>query len=175
MLKNLEVYVFILLNVCVVTLIFFFIMRALKFDSLYKPSNSTYVGEVKTTNRWFLHTDPNDQFISYYIGAKRKYPRLQGVYIFNFDPEKVDVGGTIFVPSQFKIDEWLEETKVAADYFQLCIDKETFPKNPAGCFIYGKQYPCDFLDLCTSNDYGTRQAIIKNNFVVNEEAVNLSW
>lgn len=38
MLKNLEVYVFILLNVCVVTLIVFFILRALKFDSLYNSS-----------------------------------------------------------------------------------------------------------------------------------------
>ena len=38
MLKNLEVYLFILLNICVATLVVFFVMRALRFDSLYNSN-----------------------------------------------------------------------------------------------------------------------------------------
>lgn len=147
----------------------------LRIDSLVSYQEKTMGVENKTTNSKYLLVNPNDQFISYFITIKQVIPYLNGMILASLDSDAVDVNLTFFSPTLDRCREWLKETEHFADYIEKCHDDNIFPKVPSGCMMYGPWKKCIYLPLCQLDNDEERQAMIKDKYEVNKEALNLSW
>lgn len=147
----------------------------LRMDSVITYQNRLWMGENKTTNRAYILIRPNDQFISYYIAAKKVNSDISGVMISVFDPEIVNVDAIFFTPSASECETWCKEMEFTIDSIEACAEKEIFPTNPYACLQFGFNRSCYCLPLCQARSVEERDRLIQKYYKVNEEAVNLSW
>jgi hypothetical protein len=144
-----------------------------RFDSMLTHTDGLYVEENKTTKPAFFQTKPNDQFISYYIGSLYKFDTTQGVItnVFNLDKRCID---RIYITyMEEEVETWLAETALYLDFYELCTERGIYPKMPSSCLMYGPQYACPYISLCTSTTFTF--PYIFDSFAINEEAKSLSW
>jgi len=119
-----------------------------RWDAVIKNNGLNYVMEYKTTGSNDFQIRPNNQLISYYVGAREYFENVGGVYVnvMQADDQAIQ---TFFVrPTPDEVQEWKEETlwlmKEIANYINLNI----YPKNERTCHIYNRA--CEYLPLCTS-------------------------
>lgn len=143
-----------------------------KFDFMARGAVGTYVGEIKTTQSYYLQPKPDDQFISYFLAAKQIFPETNFVVLYNLDPGEMNLSLIPVAFSNDEITEWIEETKTFLAYYKKCIDSGNIVRNPGACLDYG--YRCEYHELCTSSR-SIRDHFIKNAFVIDEEQKGLSW
>lgn len=147
----------------------------LRIDSIIVHENRKWVGENKTTKRDYLLIRPNDQFISYYIAAKRIDPEISGVMIQSFDPELVSVEPIFFSPTAQECEHWLKEMEFTIDHLERCALENIFPSNPSACLQFGASRACYCLPLCQAQFKEDKERLIAKFYKINEEAVALSW
>lgn len=143
-------------------------------DSRCIKDSVLWFGENKTTNRFFVEVDPNDQFISYYIGGKQSYPEAKGIMINLFDPVKTSVERIYYQPDKDKCELWLKETEQELDYCELCAKNNIWPQNPTACYAFGRSHVCPYKPICQA-DALTAQTLIKIKYEINQEAKDLAW
>lgn len=147
-----------------------------RFDSvLQHPTEDIAVEEDKTTNPRFLQLRPNDQFISYVIGASYKLKKkVRTIIINDFNVEKLSIQRMPITFSDDEIELWLEETHHELDCYESYYYSGIYPKRPSSCLLYGKDHPCQFLMLCSSPPSMT-QPLINKFYSINETARELAW
>jgi len=143
-----------------------------RFDGIAEVNGALYVAEHKTTKPFYLQTKPNDQFISYWAGAKITNKDVQGVIINNFDVERCEVRRILVSFSWEEFERWREETKMVLSFYQLCKTRKTFPKVPSSCLAYSRE--CPYRILCNAEP-SIHERIIADFFDINLEARDLSW
>lgn len=142
-----------------------------RYDMIAEKYDERYVLEFKTTNPYYLLIKPNDQFITYYIGARQDF-NINGMLVVSLDPSEVEV---TFVPVKFSqedINEWTREFSIWKEYFKRCVVSGVLPKNPTSCFDYNRK--CEFFELCLSNKR-MRDNIMNNRFIVDENLKEMRW
>lgn len=143
-----------------------------RFDLITRNSSGMYVGEIKTSNPYFLLTKPNDQFIEYFIAARELFTDVNNVFLYNLDPNMADLKLSLITYTRSEIDDWLREIKAFLTFYQQCVDNKTLVKNNDGCTSYG--YHCEYLPLCQSTAV-SREAMIAEMFAVDEEQRDMAW
>ncbi len=147
----------------------------LRLDGVAIYQGKTWLTENKTTQNNYLLTRPNDQFLSYYIAAKRIDPSISGIMLTHFDVDTVRVTRSYITPTKDEIDEWLIETEFFIDYMEHCAWEGIFPTNPMACLQFGYRKPCYCLPLCQARSHEERHYLIHKYYKVNNEAIDLSW
>lgn len=143
-----------------------------KFDFMARGSFGTYVGEIKTSQPYYLISKPDDQFISYYMAAREIWPQTQNVILYNLDPSQMELVLTPISFSADEVKEWQEETKAFLSYYKNCVESGNIVRSPGACLDYG--YRCEYMDLCTTSKR-IREVLVDNAFEVDEEQKNLAW
>ena len=140
-----------------------------RFDGIIEVRNALYVADHKTTQAYFLLSKPNDQFISYWKGAKINGYDVQGVVLNHLDPVNFTCSRKLigFTEKEFRV--WREETKVYLSTYQRCLTTEVVPKNPSHCLSYGKK--CPYFILCTA-DEATCEVVKKKFYKINRNTLN---
>ena len=143
-----------------------------RFDGIAKVNNSLYVVEHKTTNPFYLLMKPNDQFISYWAGARIYFDDVAGVLINSLDPARREVNRYLITFSVEELEEWREETKLLLSFYSLCKTKGAFPKTPSACKAFSRD--CPYLPICTATS-GQKQLVIDRCYNVCREQKELDW
>lgn len=143
-----------------------------KFDFIAKGGFGLYVGELKTTQPYYLMTKPDDQFISYFLAAKEIFTDVQQVVLYNLDPSELNLTLSLITYSDSEIAEWIKETLAFAFYYQKCVEEGMIVRSPGACLDYG--YRCEYHELCSASP-AIRKKLLEHAFVVDEEQKNLSW
>lgn len=143
-----------------------------RFDGIVKINGAFYVVEHKTTSPYYLLMKPNDQFISYWAGARTYFPEVAGVLINSLDPTRIEVNRFLITFNEDELERWREETKLFLSFYTLCTTKGIFPKTPSACKAYGRD--CPYLPLCTSNP-SQIQYIIDRCYNIDRVQKELDW
>lgn len=142
-------------------------------DGIGSYHDALYVVEHKTTDPWYLQLSPNDQFISYFVGAKVSFPDCQGVIVNNFDPKRVDLHQHIINFSDEAVEDWIEETARFTDLMLTCQKDELWPRNESACQMYGRL--CEYHILCAEQSLTTRSMILTKCYQENLKLKEKSW
>jgi hypothetical protein len=142
-------------------------------DGIGSLDEALYVVEHKTTDPWYLLLNPNDQFISYYIGAKTTFPDVQGIIVNNFDPKKVDLYQHIIIYSDDEINNWIKETEIFTDFLLSCQKENIWPRNENSCRAYGRL--CEFHLLCAERNNTMRTTIMTKCYKECEKLKDKAW
>jgi hypothetical protein len=143
-----------------------------RFDGIGTCNGKRWVIEHKTTIPYYLLFKPNDQFIGYWVGAKRHYGDVAGVILNNLDCDKLVVNKFTIEFNDIEEEEWLEETEAVLDAFQGWYKYGVFPRNPGACLLYNTK--CSYHPLCSEPE-SSRGLIMNKCFVKNENLINLEW
>ena len=143
-----------------------------RFDGIAKVDGSLFVIEHKTTSPYYLLLKPNDQFISYWAGARVYFSEVAGVLINSLDPSRLEVNRYLVTYTPEELEAWREETKLLLSFYQLCRTKGVFPRTPSACKAYGRD--CPYLPLCNSH-ISMQQMIIDRCYNVCREQKELDW
>ena len=141
-----------------------------RFDGICEMKGGLYVVDHKTTRWGFRQFKPNDQFISYYLGAKIFYPEVIGVIVNELNVDKGKCERRIITYNKEEVDEWLKETKVFISYICRCKSSGIWPKT-ADCYKYGNR-ECPYHVLCTANSEGMRNRLMERLFVKRENPID---
>ena len=136
-----------------------------RWDLVIKDKGLTYLVDYKTTGDNEFQLRPNNQIISYFVGASSYFKNLGGVYIHVLRASDCTIQPFFIRPSPSEIDEWKDDTIWQMKQISSYVDLGIFPKNPASCNLYRR--PCEYLPLCRS--FGkVREALIKSEYVKEE-------
>ena len=143
-----------------------------RLDAVGEFQGDLWVVEHKTTNPRYLTIKPNDQFMSYYGGASTYFHDVKGVFVNNFDVDKIEIYRypTTFEHQEF--DAWLDEIKLVLEYYSRCNTRGVFPRSTEGCFAYYRE--CPYMTLCKA-DSSSLAYIMSKCYYVDENAKELSW
>lgn len=132
-----------------------------RWDSVVKDNGLVYVIDYKTTMDNEFNLRPNDQIVSYYIGATEKYGDVGGVYIHLLRVADGSVNIFLVRPTKDEVWEWRDEKLFQLKQIEDYINRGIFPKNPSSCHMYGRA--CEYLPLCQA--FGkTRDILIKTQY-----------
>lgn len=144
-----------------------------RLDGKGKYRGGKWVVEHKTTNPFYLNLKPNDQLISYLIGAEETFDEnIDGILVTNLDCDTLKV---TYYPVTFNEEEkleWKEETRLIADVYETYKSRGMFPRNPSSCMAYNRL--CPYHVLCSEPE-GSRTNIMERCFETNKEVKNLEW
>lgn len=142
-----------------------------RWDGVGLYQGDKWVVENKTTIPYFLTLKPNDQMMAYWMGGKVYYQDVKGIFVNNFDIQKMRIIRTPMTIFQQDFDSWLEETKLFLAFITRCQSAGVYPTG-ASCMRYNSK--CIFRKLCRSEPeiWGT---LIKKCFVVSKEQKELDW
>lgn len=133
-----------------------------KWDAIIKDKGLIYVLDYKTTGDREFQLRPNDQIVSYFVGARKSFDSIGGVYIHVLRAFDQTTQLFFIRPSQNEIDEWMEDTLWKMKQITSYINLGIYPKNPASCNLYRRH--CEYLPLCQS--FGkTREIIMKTEYI----------
>ena len=118
-----------------------------RFDMIAEYNGVKMVVDHKTTSYGFDQLKPNDQFMSYFLGAKIYYKDVEGLIVQVFNVSNMTIERKITSFSVEEVKEWQDETKLLLAYMTRCKNAECFPKSK-NCTFFGKD--CVFKVLCTS-------------------------
>lgn len=144
-----------------------------RHDGIGSHNDLLYVVEYKTTNPWYLQMSPSDQFTSYYIGAKRTFPDIEGMIIVNLDPAKVEVHYHFLRFTEEYCEEWLNEVEIFTTYMKHCESYDIFPKSDFACGLYGRQ--CPYKLLCTEPSPSQVSTLITKCFKQDQTLLEKAW
>lgn len=143
-----------------------------RFDGIAKVNGALYVIEHKTTKPYYLQFKPNDQFISYWMGARVYFSDVAGVLVNSLDPQRLEVNRYLVSFNTDELEQWREETKLLLSFYSLCSTKGVFPKTPSACKAFGRD--CPYLPLCKA-DSSQKQLIINRCYNISREQKELAW
>lgn len=132
-----------------------------RWDSIIEDKGLVYVLDYKTTGDADFQLRPNNQILSYYIGASKYFgASLGGVYIHVLRASDCTIQPFYIKPTPKEVDEWKDDIIWQMKQVESYINSGIFPKNPASCNLYRR--PCEYLPLCQS--FGkVRDSLIKVN------------
>jgi len=143
-----------------------------RFDGIAKVNGELYVVEHKTTKPYYLQFKPNDQFISYWAGAKVYFSEVAGILINSLDPHRLEVNRYLITFTLDELKRWRQETKLLLSFYTLCTTKGVFPKSPFACKAFGRD--CPYTPLCKA-DPSQKQLIIDRCYNISREQKELDW
>ena len=133
-----------------------------RWDAIVEDKGLLYVLDYKTTGDSEFQLRPNNQIVSYYIGAQKEFgSQLGGVYIHVLRASDCNIQIFYVKPTPREIEEWENEVIWQAREIESYINLGVFPKNPTFCNLYGRR--CEYLPLCQS--FGeARQSIMRTEY-----------
>jgi hypothetical protein len=145
-----------------------------RWDGIDLLTEGLFVEENKTTRPRFFQPKPNDQLISYYKAGRLRFgDEVKGILINDFDVDKADIKQQFVRFTNEEVDLWEQETYQILNTYEAYRHTEVWPQHPSSCLLYGIDYPCPYIPLCSSPI--TASHLQEKLFVVNQEAIDLSW
>jgi hypothetical protein len=134
-----------------------------RFDLVAKKNNLIYIIDYKTTGDNNFQIRPNNQILSYFVGAKKvfKENEIGGIIIHLLKANTQEIQNYLIQPTFDEIEEWKDDTIFTLNNIEKCITTGIFPKIPYNCHQYNRA--CEYLPLCQS--FGrVRASLIKTDY-----------